>query len=80
MGIGSGPNVINTIPAADHDELAFDIGELRSRLTEERAIGRGVIIVYGLGEVNTGGMGTGLDEVASLCKEYQAWLHIDAGE
>lgn len=43
-------------------------------------MGRGVIVCYGLGEVNTGGFGTGLVDVAKLCKENGAWLHVDAGE
>lgn len=80
VGIGSGPNVVHTMPAAPDDELAFDLSALRSRLAEEQAVGRGVIVTYGLGEANTGGFGRGLDEVAVMCKEYGAWLHVDGGE
>ena len=80
VGIGSGPNVVHTMPAMSEDELAFDTSALRSRLAEEKMIGRGVIVTYGLGEVNTGGFGRGLCEVATMCREYGAWLHIDAGE
>jgi len=68
------------MPAAPDDELAFDLSALRSRLAEEQAVGRGVIVTYGLGEANTGGFGRGLDEVAVMCKEYGAWLHLDGGE
>lgn len=80
VGIGSGPSIIQTIPAAEHDELAFDMKALRSRLATEMNIGRGVIVAYGLGEVNTGGFGAGLEQVAEMCREYNAWLHIDAGK
>jgi glutamate/tyrosine decarboxylase-like PLP-dependent enzyme len=52
---------------------------LRDRLEKEKAIGRGVIVSYGLGEVNTGGIGSDLDKVADLCDELGAWLHVDAG-
>ncbi len=79
VGIGAGPNVIHTLPSAPDDELAFDLEALESRLAEEKKIGRGVIVAYGLGEVNTGGFGRGLPEVAAMCKEYGAWLHVDAG-
>lgn len=36
--------------------------------------------MYGLGEVNTGGLGGDLEQVAELCEELGAWLHVDAGE
>jgi glutamate/tyrosine decarboxylase-like PLP-dependent enzyme len=52
---------------------------LRDRLEKEKTIGRGVIVSYGLGEVNTGGIGSDLDKVADLCDELGAWLHVDAG-
>jgi glutamate/tyrosine decarboxylase-like PLP-dependent enzyme len=68
------------MPAAIDDELAFDLTALVERLSEEKKIGRGVIVTYGLGEVNTGGFGKGLDVVAELCRKYDAWLHVDAGE
>lgn len=52
---------------------------LRDRLEKEKAVGRGVIVSYGLGEVNTGGIGSDLEKVADLCDELGAWLHVDAG-
>jgi glutamate/tyrosine decarboxylase-like PLP-dependent enzyme len=52
---------------------------LRERLQKEKEIGRGVIVSYGLGEVNTGVIGSDLDDVAELCEELGAWLHVDAG-
>jgi glutamate/tyrosine decarboxylase-like PLP-dependent enzyme len=52
---------------------------LRRRLQEEKEVGRGVIVSYGLGEVNTGGIGSDLEEIAELCEELGAWLHVDAG-
>lgn len=80
VGIGAGPRVVHAMPAAPDDELAFDLDALEKRLREEKKVGRGVIVNYGLGEVNTGGFGRGTDRVAELCKQYGAWLHIDAGE
>jgi len=79
VGIGAGPKVIQTIPASAEDELAFDMALLRDRLQKEKEIGRGVIVAYGLGEVNTGGIGSDLEQVAELCEELGAWLHVDAG-
>ena len=80
VGLGSGPNVVHTLPCEEDDELAFDLRALRARLAQEKSTGRGVIVIYGLGEVNTGGFGRGLSDVAAMCKEYGAWLHVDAGE
>ncbi|WWC59170.1 uncharacterized protein I303_101718 [Kwoniella dejecticola CBS 10117] len=78
VGLGSGPKIIQQIPADPEDELAFDLGELEERLKAEKEVGRGVIVVYGVGEVNTGGFGRDLDKVAQLCKRYGGWLHVDA--
>lgn len=78
VGLGNGPSVFHSLPPDSKDELAFDLGSLHGRLLAERAIGRGVIVTYGLGEVNTGGFGRSLPAVAALCREYGAWLHIDA--
>lgn len=55
------------------------MAHLRDRLIKEKEIGRGVIVSYGLGEVNTGGIGGDLEDVAELCDELGAWLHVDAG-
>lgn len=78
VGLGNGPSVFHSLPADAEDELAIDLSALRGRLLAERAIGREVIVSYGLGEVNTGGFGRGLPAVAALCREYGAWLHVDA--
>lgn len=80
VGIGAGPKVVHSLPCAEDDELAFDIPHLKARLEQEKKIGRGVIVVYGLGEVNTGGIGGDLVQVSEVCREYGAWLHVDAGE
>jgi len=55
------------------------MNHLRARLEEEKKVGRGVIVSYGLGEVNTGAIGGDLVQVADLCEELGAWLHVDAG-
>lgn len=79
VGLGGGPRVMQAMPATPEDELAFDLNKLEERLRTEKDVGRGVIVVYGVGEVNTGGFGRGLGDVAALCKQYGAWLHVDAG-
>lgn len=81
VGLGSGPEVVQTLPRLEEDELAFDLAALRKRMQEEKEVGRGVIVVYGLGEVNTGGGLAGdLEEVVEVVEEYGGWLHVDAGE
>lgn len=72
--------MVQTLPRSEDDELAFDIPALRSRLQAEKEVGRGVVVVYGLGEVNTGGLGGDLEAVAAACEEFGAWLHVDAGQ
>jgi glutamate/tyrosine decarboxylase-like PLP-dependent enzyme len=73
--------VVHILPhdASDPEKLSFDLDVLRSRLEEERQAGRGVIVCYGSGEVNTGSMGKGLRGVAEICEVMGAWLHVDAG-
>jgi glutamate/tyrosine decarboxylase-like PLP-dependent enzyme len=71
---------VQTLNADEADDLSVDLDNLEARLQQEKGTGRGVIVSYGLGEVNTGGFGSGLQEIAALCKQYGAWLHVDAGE
>ncbi|WVF70091.1 hypothetical protein IAT40_004879 [Kwoniella sp. CBS 6097] len=78
VGLGSSSRIIHSMPSQADDELAFDLDKLEERLKAEQEVGRGVIVVYGVGEVNTGGFGRGLGDVAGLCKRYGAWLHVDA--
>ncbi|WVW78763.1 hypothetical protein I302_100725 [Kwoniella bestiolae CBS 10118] len=77
VGLGGGPKVIQTVLSDPEDELSFDLEKLEERLKVEKEVGRGVIVCYGLGEVNTGGFGRNLDKVAELSREYGAWLHVD---
>ncbi|WWC67658.1 uncharacterized protein I206_101568 [Kwoniella pini CBS 10737] len=78
VGLGSSPKIIQQLSAHSEDELAFDLSKFENRLKAEQEIRRGVIVVYGVGEVNTGGFGRDLDKVADLCRQYGAWLHVDA--
>ncbi|WVO17080.1 hypothetical protein L204_104767 [Cryptococcus depauperatus] len=78
VGLGSGSSVIHTMPTDPSDALTFDLKKLEERLQLEEKIGRGVIVVFDIGEVNTGGFGKSLGQVARLCKSYHAWLHVDA--
>jgi glutamate/tyrosine decarboxylase-like PLP-dependent enzyme len=82
VGLGNGSDVVHILPhdPSDPEKLSFDIDVLRERLEEEKQAGRGVIVVYGAGEVNTGSMGKGVRQVAGVCAELGAWLHVDAGE
>ncbi|TYJ52643.1 hypothetical protein B9479_006735 [Cryptococcus floricola] len=79
IGLGGGPAVIQSVPAQEGNEVAFDLEKLEERLKAESVPGeKGVIVVYGVGEVNTGAFGGDLGGVARLCREYGAWLHVDA--
>ena len=78
VGLGGGPRVVRQVPASKDDELSFDLQALETSLKEAKASQQGVIVTYGMGEVNTGGLGQDLEGVASICKAYGAWLHVDA--
>lgn len=82
VGLGNGGDVLHILPhdPSDPEKLSFDQEVLRKRLQEEKEAGRGVIVVYGAGEVNTGSIGKGLRAVAGICEDLGAWLHVDAGK
>ena len=56
----------------------FDLTKLEERLRGNEGR-KGSIVVVSFGEVNTGAIELGLEEIRKLCDTYDAWLHIDAG-
>ena len=72
--------MVKSVPAMADDELEWDLEALRAMLVEAKEAAIPVLVVYGLGEVNTGGFGRSLPEVAALSQEFDAWLHVDAGQ
>jgi glutamate/tyrosine decarboxylase-like PLP-dependent enzyme len=66
--------------AQAHAEPGFDLTLLETKLQEYQAKKVGVILVLSYGEVNTGWYSENVSAIRSLCNEYNAWLHIDAGE
>ncbi|WVQ75704.1 hypothetical protein IAR50_005334 [Cryptococcus sp. DSM 104548] len=79
IGLGGGPSVIQSVPAQEGDNVAFDLDKLEEMLEISSVPGKkGAIVVYGVGEVNTGAFGGDLGGVAKLCRKYGAWLHVDA--
>ncbi|GAA5909108.1 hypothetical protein JCM8208_007433 [Rhodotorula glutinis] len=58
--------------------VSMDLVELERRLRENKARGRGSIVVTSFGEVNTGAINADTPAVRALCDRYGAWLHIDA--
>ncbi|KAK4053289.1 hypothetical protein OIO90_003901 [Microbotryomycetes sp. JL221] len=56
----------------------FDLKQLEAILKTNQQTSTGSIVVVSAGEVNTGGWTSNVDKIATLCKLYDAWLHIDA--
>ncbi|KAM0787284.1 hypothetical protein ACM66B_006517 [Microbotryomycetes sp. NB124-2] len=77
--VGIGRN--NVVDLTDHEsELPcdFDLDKLEEALKRNYEQGRGSIVVMSAGEVNGGGWTSDADKIATLCKRYEAWFHIDA--
>jgi glutamate/tyrosine decarboxylase-like PLP-dependent enzyme len=63
---------------SDGYAASFNIQELEKQLSLNGMSDKGSIVVATFGEVNTGTFTPRISEISSLCKQYKAWLHIDA--
>jgi glutamate/tyrosine decarboxylase-like PLP-dependent enzyme len=73
--LGLGDSALRRIPV--DDEYRVDVPALRAAITEDRAAGHRPICVIGnAGTVNTGATDD-LEALASLCREYGLWFHVD---
>ncbi len=72
---GLGTDSIRWIPTAD--DLRMDVAALRQRIDADRAAGDVPCLVVGTaGSVSTGAVDP-LSALASLCREYDVWFHVD---
>jgi glutamate/tyrosine decarboxylase-like PLP-dependent enzyme len=72
---GLGTDAIRWIPT--DSQLRMDLTALRRRLDADRAAGDVPCLVVGTaGSVSTGAVDR-LREMSALCKEYNAWFHVD---
>ena len=72
---GLGTDSIRWIPT--DGTLRMDTAALRSRIEADRAAGGVPCIVIGTaGSVSTGAVDP-LPEIGAICKEYDAWFHVD---
>jgi glutamate/tyrosine decarboxylase-like PLP-dependent enzyme len=73
--LGLGDSALRRIPV--DDEYRVDVPALRAAIAEDRAAGHRPICVIGnAGTVNTGATDD-LQALASLCREYRLWFHVD---
>jgi aromatic-L-amino-acid decarboxylase len=73
--LGIGRDAVQLIPV--DQEFRMDVGELRRRITSDRAFGfRPVCVVGNAGEVNTGAIDP-LDAMADVCVDTGVWFHVD---
>ena len=72
--IGLGRDSIITVPCLAESE-AMDVSALKSLLAASNSPGK--VVIASAGTV-TGTDFDDLQQIAQLCKEYQAWLHVDA--
>lgn len=77
--IGLGRSCVVDVSKAEAS-LAFDLSKLKSELALENTVS---IVAVSCAEVNTGMFATHsyeeLQTIRSLCDEYGAWIHVDAG-
>ncbi|MFC5052418.1 aminotransferase class V-fold PLP-dependent enzyme [Saccharothrix xinjiangensis] len=74
---GLGEQAVRSIPV-DPATLAMDVGALAERLRADVAAGRRPVLVCAtIGTTGTGAVDP-VREVAALCAEHGAWLHVDA--
>ncbi|HJR49567.1 MAG TPA: pyridoxal-dependent decarboxylase [Gemmatimonadales bacterium] len=73
--LGLGDSALRRIPV--DDEYRVDVPALRAAIAEDLAAGHRPICVIGnAGTVNTGATDD-LQALASLCREYRLWFHVD---
>lgn len=71
--VGIGRRALTRLPCL-HGRTAVDVAALRQAL---RTVGDApCVVVASAGEVNTGDFDD-IDEIASVCAEHGAWLHVD---
>lgn len=74
--LGLGSNAFRAVPV--ESDYRIDVAALRAMIERDRAEGQRPICVIGTaGTVNTGATDD-LKALASLCREYRLWFHIDA--
>lgn len=75
LGIGRGFCKDITSPSRPS---TFNLYHLERTLKDNSSINRRAIVVATFGEVNTGTFTPDIIAISQLCKQYNAWLHIDA--
>jgi len=73
--LGLGRDNMRVIPV--DAQFRMCVPELRRAIGEDRAAGRNLIaVVASAGTVNTGAIDP-LQEIATICRQYALWLHVD---
>jgi glutamate/tyrosine decarboxylase-like PLP-dependent enzyme len=60
--------------------LDFDLKRLEAELKQCQERHQPAVVVVGMGEVVTGALSDQTLAIRKICDDYDAWLHIDAGE
>jgi glutamate/tyrosine decarboxylase-like PLP-dependent enzyme len=60
--------------------LDFDLKRLEAELKQCQERHQPAVVVVGMGEVVTGALSDQTLAIRKMCDDYDAWLHIDAGE
>ena len=75
--VGIGREFLKDMTSSLHAS-AFDLLQLEMTLRDDVSDNGGAIVVATFGEVNSGAFTPNIAEISRLCKQYNAWLHIDA--
>jgi len=73
---GLGRNALRVVPL--DDQMRMDLGALSARLEADRGAGERPIMVIATAGTTAAGIIDPLEETAAVCRENDAWFHVDA--
>ncbi|MGD8331792.1 MAG: aminotransferase class V-fold PLP-dependent enzyme [Acidobacteriota bacterium] len=73
---GVGRGALRVVPV--DDGMRLDVAALRARLAADRAEGCTPVMIVATAGTTAAGIIDPLEEVAAVCREHDAWFHVDA--
>ncbi|MGI9626341.1 MAG: pyridoxal phosphate-dependent decarboxylase family protein [Longimicrobiales bacterium] len=73
---GVGRTALRIIPV--NDRLCMDAAALREQLNADRRSHHRPVMVVATAGTTAGGLIDPLEEIAAICREFDAWFHVDA--
>lgn len=73
---GLGRDALRVVPV--DEQMRMDLGALRVRLASDSRAGQMPVMVVATAGTTAAGIIDPLEETAALCREHNAWFHVDA--